>query len=94
MTTSENSVGVRIPATVHQPLAGRTAEDTPHDGVVKSNRPAERTCEVTPTGMAGAASEVVAHHDAEPVGRRGQGSGSPQTGEHRDGRVDDGQHMA
>lgn len=86
MTTIEKSVGVRVPANEHEDedTAGRTAQDIPHGGVVKSNRPDERTEAVTSTGMAGAEPNAVTHHDAE--------SGSQR--EHRSRRADDGQHMA
>ncbi|MCS7481854.1 hypothetical protein ACFFQW_34885 [Umezawaea endophytica] len=89
MTTIEKSVGVRGSAST----AGHTEEDTPHDGVVTSNRPAERTAEVNPMVMVGTEPNAVAHNDAGSGSRRGPGS--PHAGEHREHRVDDhGQHMA
>jgi hypothetical protein len=84
VTTIEKSVGVRG----SESTTGHTAEDTPHGGVVTSNRPAERTDEVDPTSTT---PNAVAH-DAGSGSRRG--SGSPRAGEHREHRVDDGQHMA
>jgi hypothetical protein len=84
MTTVEKSVGVRVPANEHEDTAGHTAQDIPHGGVVKSNRPDERTGAMTSTGMAGAEPNAVKHHDAESGGRR----------EHRSSRAGDGQHMA
>jgi hypothetical protein len=89
VTTIEKSVGVRVPANEHEGTAGHTAEDTPHSGVVQSNRPAERTTAMTPTGMTGAEPNAVGHHDA--------GSGGPREhvpGERRHAHADDGQHMA
>ena len=89
MTTIEKSVGVRGSGSA----SGPTAEDTPHDGVVTSNRPAERTAEVNPTALVGTEPNAVTHNYAGSVGRRGPGS--PHVGEHREHRVDDdGQHMA
>lgn len=89
MTTIAKSVGVRG----SKGTTGPTAEDTPHDGVVTSNRPAERTAEVNPTAMAGTEPNAVAHNDAGSGSRRGPGSA--HAGEHREHRVDDnGQHMA
>ena len=89
MTTIEKSVGVRGSGNT----SGPTAEDTPHDGVVTSNRPAERTAEVNPTAAVGTEPNAVAHDDAGSAGRRGPGS--PHAGEHREHRVDDnGQRMA
>ncbi|HWO67498.1 MAG TPA: hypothetical protein VNO31_46445 [Umezawaea sp.] len=89
MTTIEKSVGVRGSGSTTGPIA----EDNPHDGVVMSNRPAERTAEVNPTAMVGTEPNAVAHNDAGSGSRRGPGS--PLVGEHREHRVDDnGQHMA
>ncbi|HEX6340055.1 hypothetical protein [Umezawaea sp.] len=85
MTTIEKSVGVRGPASTVE----HTAEDTPHDGVVTSNRPGERTDEVNPTTTV---PDVVAHDRTGP-GVLG-GPGSPTAGGPREHRADDGQHMA
>jgi hypothetical protein len=65
VTTIEKSVGVRVPANEHEGTAGHTAQDTPHGGVVKSNRPDERTDAVPPTRAAGAEPYAVEHHDAD-----------------------------
>lgn len=94
MTTIEKSVGVRVPANEHEGTAGHTAQDTPHGGVVKSNRPDERTGAMTPTGMVGAEPNAVAHHDAGSGGRRENVPGSSDAVESRDAHVDHGQHMA
>jgi hypothetical protein len=89
VTTIEKSVGVRGSGSTSGPIA----EDTPHDGVVTSNRPAERTAEVSPTAVVGTEPNAVTHNDAGSGGRRGPGS--PRAGDHREHRVDDnGQHMA
>lgn len=85
MTTTEKSVGVRG----SESTAGHTAEDTPYDGVVRSNRPGARTAEVNPTRTA---PNAVAHNDAGSGSRRGPES--PHAGEHRELRADNGQHMA
>jgi hypothetical protein len=90
VTTIEKSVGVRVPANEHEDTAGHTAEDTPNDGVVQSNRPAERTEAVIPATTAGAEPNAVAHHDAGSGGRREHVPGA----EHRDVHAGHGQHMA
>lgn len=89
MTTIEKSVGVRVPANEHEGTAGHTAEDTPHGGVVKANRPDERTDAIP---LLGAEANAVAHHDAGSRSRQAPVPGSLEAVAHRHAGY--GQHMA
>jgi hypothetical protein len=89
VTTIEKSVGVRVPANEHEGTAGYTAEDTPHGGVVTSNRPDERT-DATP--LSGAEANAVTHHGTTSRSRHAPVPGSLEAVAHRHAGY--GQHMA